>query len=117
MTYLPVARLPPTKQLPLVLIRLICQFVPGFLGVLFISALKLPSNSAFNTITMRFKAVLGVAKATHNISNSSDQGNSNGFFASIAYRADLQAQGVDLSPFIRYDISRISSSPLARHFC
>jgi hypothetical protein len=25
----------------------------------------------------------------------------------IAYRADLQAQGVDLSPFIRYDISRI----------
>jgi hypothetical protein len=36
-----------------------------------------------------------------------DQGNSNGFFASIAYRADLQAQGVDLSPFIRYDISRI----------
>jgi hypothetical protein len=39
--------------------------------------------------------------------NSADQGNSNGFFASIAYRADLQAQGVDLSPFIRYDISRI----------
>jgi hypothetical protein len=32
---------------------------------------------------------------------------SNGFFASIAYRADLQAQSVDLSPFIRYDISRI----------
>jgi hypothetical protein len=30
-----------------------------------------------------------------------------GFFASIAYRADLQAQSVDLSPFIRYDISRI----------
>ncbi len=53
------------------------------------------------------EAVLGVAKATHNISNSADQGNSNGFFASIAYRADLQAQGVDLSPFIRYDISRI----------
>jgi hypothetical protein len=25
----------------------------------------------------------------------------------IAYRADLQAQSVDLSPFIRYDISRI----------
>jgi hypothetical protein len=36
---------------------------------------------------------------------SADQG-SNGFFASIAYRADLQAQGVDLSPFIRYDISQ-----------
>jgi hypothetical protein len=33
--------------------------------------------------------------------------NSNGFFASIAYRADLQAQSVDLSPFIRYDINRI----------
>jgi hypothetical protein len=29
------------------------------------------------------------------------------FFTSIAYRADLQAQSVDLSPFIRYDISRI----------
>ncbi|WP_139699123.1 cadherin domain-containing protein [bacterium endosymbiont of Bathymodiolus sp. 5 South] len=53
------------------------------------------------------EAVLSVAKATHNISNSADQDNSNGFFASIAYRADLQAQGVDLSPFIRYDISRI----------
>jgi hypothetical protein len=37
---------------------------------------------------------------------SADQG-SNGFFASIAYRADLQAQSVDLSPFIRYDINRI----------
>ena len=53
------------------------------------------------------EAVLGVAKATHDISNSADQDNSNGFFASIAYRADLQAQSVDLSPFIRYDISRI----------
>ena len=56
------------------------------------------------------EAVLGVAKATHKVSKnntpSADQG-SNGFFASIAYRADLQAQGVDLSPFIRYDISRI----------
>ena len=56
------------------------------------------------------EAVLGVAKATHKVSKSNtpsaDQG-SNGFFASIAYRADLQAQGVDLSPFIRYDISRI----------
>jgi hypothetical protein len=39
----------------------------------------------------------------HDISNSADQDNSNGFFASIAYRADLQAQSVDLSPFIRYD--------------
>jgi hypothetical protein len=39
--------------------------------------------------------------------NSVDQDNSNGFFASIAYRADLQAQSVDLSPFIRYDINRI----------
>jgi hypothetical protein len=38
----------------------------------------------------------------HDISNSADQDNSNGFFASIAYRADLQAQSVDLSPFIRY---------------
>ncbi|WP_139699769.1 autotransporter domain-containing protein, partial [bacterium endosymbiont of Bathymodiolus sp. 5 South] len=44
------------------------------------------------------EAVLGVAKATHDISNSADQDNSNGFFASIAYRADLQAQSVDLSP-------------------
>ena len=56
------------------------------------------------------EAVLGVAQATHKISNSNtpsaDQ-DSDGFFASIAYRADLQAQGVDLSPFIRYDISRI----------
>ncbi|VVM19683.1 hypothetical protein BSPWISOXPB_9229, partial [uncultured Gammaproteobacteria bacterium] len=32
------------------------------------------------------EAVLGVAKATHDISNSADQDNSNGFFASIAYR-------------------------------
>jgi hypothetical protein len=30
------------------------------------------------------EAVLGVAKATHDISNSADQDNSNGFFASIA---------------------------------
>ena len=56
------------------------------------------------------EAVLGVAKATHKVGKSNtlsaDQG-SNGFFASIAYRADLQAQSVDLSPFIRYDISRI----------
>jgi len=56
------------------------------------------------------EAVLGVAQATHKISNSNtpsaDQ-DSDGFFASIAYRTDLQAQGVDLSPFIRYDISRI----------
>jgi uncharacterized protein with PhoU and TrkA domain len=29
------------------------------------------------------EAVLGVAKATHDISNSADQDNSNGFFASI----------------------------------
>ena len=56
------------------------------------------------------EAVLGVAKATHKVGKSNtpsaDQG-SNGFFASIAYRADLQAQSVDLSPFIRYDINRI----------
>jgi hypothetical protein len=50
-----------------------------------------------------------VAKATHDISNSADQDNSNGFFASIAYRADLQAQSVDLSPFIRYDIVAITT--------
>jgi hypothetical protein len=53
---------------------------------------------------------LPLAKATHKVGKSNtlsaDQG-SNGFFASIAYRADLQAQSVDLSPFIRYDISRI----------
>ena len=71
------------------------------------------------------EAVLGVAQATHKISNSNtpsaDQ-DSDGFFASIAYRTDLQAQGVDLSPFIRYDISRIKmkaddilSRPLKTH--
>ena len=54
------------------------------------------------------EAVLGVAQATHKVNNASsaDQ-DSDGFFASIAYRADLQAKGVELSPFIRYDISRI----------
>jgi hypothetical protein len=44
--------------------------------------------------------------ATHKVSSNSntlsaDQ-DGDGFFASIAYRADLQAQSVDLSPFIRY---------------
>ena len=54
------------------------------------------------------EAVLGVAQATHKVNNASsaDQ-DSNGFFANIAYRVDLQAKGVELSPFIRYDISRI----------
>ncbi len=54
------------------------------------------------------EAVLGVAQATHKVNNASsaDQ-DSDGFFASIAYRADLQVKGVELSPFIRYDISRI----------
>ena len=54
------------------------------------------------------EAVLGVAQATHKVNNASsaDQ-DSDGFFASIAYRVDLQTKGVELSPFIRYDISRI----------
>jgi hypothetical protein len=51
------------------------------LGIFSYGALELSDKGSI-------EAVLGVAKATHNISNSADQGNSNGFFASIAYRAD-----------------------------
>jgi hypothetical protein len=43
---------------------------------------------------------------------SADQ-DGDGFFASIAYRADLQAQSVDLSPFIRYDINRIKMKAMS----
>jgi hypothetical protein len=93
-------------------------------GLFYKLTLKLPLNNTFNTITMRF--IIGRLNAL--ITNRSagvvflitqPQFHAHfllGIFAkviasittnSIAYRADLQAQGVDLSPFIRYDISRI----------
>jgi hypothetical protein len=74
------------------------------LGILAKVIVAITTNIGFVFHTHKaseFEAVLGVAKATHKVSKSNtpsaDQG-SNGFFASIAYRADLQAQGVDLSP-------------------
>ncbi len=56
------------------------------------------------------EAVVGIAKGTHKVNSAttaSDNQKSNGYFASVAYRADLQAKDLSLSPFVRYDISRI----------
>ncbi|WP_369177785.1 cadherin domain-containing protein [Candidatus Thiodubiliella endoseptemdiera] len=59
------------------------------------------------------EAVLGIAKGTHKVNSTTATGagttdqNSNGYFASVAYRADLKAKALNLSPFVRYDISRI----------
>ncbi len=56
------------------------------------------------------EAVFGIAKGTHKFSSTdftSADPDSEGLFASVAYRADTQIKGIDLSPFIRYDISRI----------
>ncbi|SMN15082.1 Chitinase [uncultured Candidatus Thioglobus sp.] len=56
------------------------------------------------------EAVLGLVKGKHEVSSSTHVANnqdSNGYFASVAYRGDLQKDKLNLSPFIRYDISRI----------
>ncbi len=56
------------------------------------------------------EAVVGIAKGTHKVNSTttaSDNQKSNGYFASVAYRADLQAKDLSLSPFVRYDISLI----------
>ncbi|WP_171004373.1 hypothetical protein, partial [Bathymodiolus heckerae thiotrophic gill symbiont] len=56
------------------------------------------------------EAVLGLVKGKHEVSSSTHVANnqdSNGYFASVAYRGDLQKNKLNLSPFIRYDISRI----------
>lgn len=56
------------------------------------------------------EAVIGLIKGKHKVNTDivvNDQ-DSNGYFASVAYRADgLQIKALNLSPFIRYDISRI----------
>ncbi len=55
------------------------------------------------------EAVLGIAKGTHKVNSTttSDNQNSNGYFASVAYRGNMQKGKLGLSPYARYDISRI----------
>ncbi len=55
------------------------------------------------------EAVLGIAKGTHKVNSAttSDNQNSNGYFASVAYRGNMQKGKLGLSPYARYDISRI----------
>ncbi len=55
------------------------------------------------------EAVLGIAKGTHKVNSTttSDNQNSSGYFASVAYRGNMQKGKLGLSPYARYDISRI----------
>ncbi|MBA5248478.1 MAG: autotransporter domain-containing protein, partial [Gammaproteobacteria bacterium] len=56
------------------------------------------------------ESVFGIAKGKHKVSNTdtaSDNQDSNGYFASIAYRGEMTKEQYGLSPFIRYDLSRI----------